>query len=59
MPVTRVRTLGPSPIKVAPLIGAPSLPFSILYASVQLNTNLPLVISTCPPPKLLAINAGF
>src|SRR3546814_3636754 len=54
MPVTFVSTLGPSPIKVAPLIESPSLPFSILYASVQLKTNLPDTMSTCPPPKLLA-----
>src|SRR5688572_5784626 len=29
IPATLVSTVGPSPIRVAPLIGAPSLPFSI------------------------------
>ena len=42
---------GPSPISVAPFTGAPRLPSFTIYASVQENTNLPLVISTCPPPK--------
>jgi len=32
---------GPSPIKVAPLIGEPIFPSTISYASVQLKTNLP------------------
>src|SRR3546814_18152555 len=44
--LTFVSTLGPSPISVAPLIGVPSLPFSILYASVQEKTNLPDTMST-------------
>ena len=43
-----------SPIKVAPFMGGPIFPFSILYASVQEKTNFPEVISTCPPPKLTA-----
>ena len=45
---------GPSPINVAPLIGDPILPLLISYASVQLKTNFPEVMSTCPPPKLTA-----
>ena len=36
------------------LSGAPSLPFSILYASVTWNTYLPEVMSTWPPPKFTA-----
>ena len=35
---TRCRSLGPLPISIAPLIGAPTLPFSSLYASVHWNT---------------------
>ena len=54
MPITRVSTLGPSPISVAPLIGAPNLPSSMRYASVHENTNLPDTMSTCPPPNDLA-----
>ena len=30
------------------------LPSSIIYASAAENTNLPLVMSTCPPPKFAA-----
>src|SRR5207302_5123651 len=51
---TRVSTSGPLPIRVAPLRGAPTRPFSMAYASLAENTNLPEVISTCPPPKLTA-----
>ena len=51
---TRVSTSGPLPISVAPLTGRVSLPFSIRYASLAENTNLPLVMSTWPPPKLTA-----
>ena len=40
--------------KGSPLTGAPLRPFSIKYASVQVKTNLPFVISTCPPPKFTA-----
>ena len=39
---------------VAPLIGYISFPFSIFQASSMVKTNLPLVMSTCPPPKLTA-----
>ena len=52
--VTRVSASGPLPISVAPLTGAVSRPSSICQASAMLNTNLPLVMSTWPPPKLLA-----
>ncbi len=52
--VTCVNASGPFPISVAPLIGRVTLPFSIMYASAMLNTNLPLVMSTWPPPKLVA-----
>ena len=45
---------GPFPISVAPFNGAVGFPFSIKYASEAENTNFPLVISTCPPPKLTA-----
>src|SRR3546814_4924007 len=40
IPSTRVSTLGPSPISVAPLIGAPSLPFSIRYRSEEHTPEL-------------------
>ena len=52
--VTRVRASGPLPISVAPLTGWVIFPFSIMYASAMLNTNLPFVMSTWPPPKLVA-----
>src|SRR6202008_2646334 len=50
----RCRSVGPLPISIAPFNGAPSLPFSILYASVHWKTYLPEVMSTWPPPKLAA-----
>src|SRR5262249_8004173 len=49
--VMRVSTSGPLPMSVAPLTGRVTLPPSIKYASLAEKTNLPLVISTCPPPK--------
>src|SRR5439155_22458316 len=52
--VMRLRSVGPLPISIAPLSGAPSLPFSILYASVHWKTYLPEVMSTWPPPKFAA-----
>src|SRR5439155_7774865 len=52
--LTRVSASGPLPISVAPFTGAVTLPFSIRYASLAENTNLPLVMSTCPPPKATA-----
>ena len=51
---TRVSTSGPLPISDAPFTGAPSRPFSIRYASLAANTNLPLVMSTWPPPNVFA-----
>ena len=51
---TSFKIEGPSPIRVAPFIGEPILPLIISYYSVQLKTNFPEVISTCPPPKLTA-----
>src|SRR3569833_675404 len=42
---TRVNDSGPEPIRVAPLMAGPILPFSNLKASVQLKTNLTLVMS--------------
>ncbi|MCY1374061.1 hypothetical protein D9M69_613760 [compost metagenome] len=39
---------------VAPFTGYWILPFSTQKASLAENTNLPLVMSTCPPPKLVA-----
>src|SRR5262249_38858809 len=45
------RTVGPSPIRVAPLTGMVTCPSSIRYASLAENTNFPLVMSTWPPPK--------
>ena len=41
-------------IKFTPVSGAVTLPSSIMYASEAENTNLPFVISTCPPPKFTA-----
>src|SRR5579884_1197004 len=52
--VMRLRSVGPLPISIAPFTGAPTLPFSILYASVHWKTYLPDVMSTWPPPKLTA-----
>src|SRR5574337_184476 len=52
--VTRVRTSGPWPISVAPLTGFVIFPSSIMYASLAEKTNLPLVMSTWPPPKVTA-----
>src|SRR5256884_1681240 len=37
--------------KNEPFTGRPSLPPSIRYASLAEKTNLPLVMSTCPPPN--------
>ena len=51
---TRVRASGPLPMSVAPFTGYCSLPPSIHHASAAENTNLPLVMSTSPPPKLTA-----
>src|SRR6185437_2008765 len=45
---------GPLPISVAPFTGAVTLPSSIRYASLAEKTNLPFVMSTCPPPKFTA-----
>ena len=56
---TRVSTSGPLPIRVAPLIGAVICPFSMRYASDAEKTNLPFVMSTCPPPKLTAYTPFF
>jgi hypothetical protein len=39
---------------VAPLTGYWILPFSTQKASLAEKTNLPLVMSTWPPPKLVA-----
>src|SRR5262249_5216842 len=47
----RVRTSGPLPIRVAPFTGRVTAPCSIRYASLAEKTNLPLVMSTWPPPK--------
>ena len=47
----RFSTSGPLPISVAPFTGRVILPSSIRYASLAEKTNLPLVMSTCPPPK--------
>ena len=52
--VTRVSASGPLPMMVAPFTGYWILPFSTQYASDAENTNLPLVMSTCPPPKFTA-----
>src|SRR5206468_7773457 len=52
--VTRLRTSGPEPISVAPLTGAVTRPSSIRYAWLAENTNLPLVMSTWPPPNATA-----
>ena len=41
-------------MSVAPLTGYWILPFSTQNASLAENTNLPLVMSTWPPPKLVA-----
>ena len=59
MPITLVSAVGPSPISVAPLIGAPRRPFSFLFASVQEQTNLPAPMSTGPPPHCLAETPPF
>src|SRR6185295_12268514 len=56
---TRLRSVGPLPISMAPLSGAPSLPFSIVNASVTLNTYLPEVMSTWPPPRLTQYTPFF
>ena len=45
---------GPFPISVAPLRGCLIFPFSTKYASEAEKTNLPFVMSTCPPAKLTA-----
>jgi hypothetical protein len=45
---------GPLPISVASLHRRGNPPSSIRYASEAEKTNLPLVISTCPPPKFTA-----
>src|SRR6185369_5447324 len=52
--VMRVSTSGPLPMRVAPRTGRVTLPPSMRYASLAEKTNLPLVMSTCPPPKLTA-----
>ncbi len=52
--LTRVSASGPLPISVAPLTGYWILPFSTQNASLAEKTNLPLVMSTWPPPKLVA-----
>ena len=46
-PIARIslRAEAPSPIRVAPFTGGPTLPSLTLYASVHEKTNLPLVIS--------------
>src|SRR5438477_2228591 len=54
MRVTRVSASGPLPMSVAPFTGYWMRPFSIQYASEAENTNLPLVMSTSPPPKFTA-----
>src|SRR4030095_16347926 len=51
---TLVSASGPLPISVAPFTGYVSLPSSIIHASPAENTNLPLVMSTWPPPKFAA-----
>ena len=56
---TRVSASGPLPIRVAPLRGAVSRPFSISQAWLALNTNLPLVMSTWPPPNCAAYTPLF
>src|SRR4029079_10770540 len=53
IPFTRVSTVGPSPISVAPLTGSAILPPRIRYASVDAQNKLPLVMATVPPPALL------
>src|SRR5262249_4847601 len=52
--LTRVSASGPLPMMVAPFTGYWMRPFSIQNASLAENTNLPLVMSTWPPPKLVA-----
>src|SRR5207245_9002466 len=52
--VTRVSASGPLPMSVAPLTGAVTRPSSIRYASLAEKTNLPLVMSTWPPPNATA-----
>src|SRR6185503_9840003 len=52
--VTCVSASGPLPMRVAPFTGYWTRPFSIQYASEAENTNLPLVMSTSPPPKFTA-----
>jgi hypothetical protein len=52
--LTRVSASGPLPMIVAPFTGYWILPFSTQKASLAENTNLPLVMSTWPPPKLVA-----
>ena len=51
---TRVRASGPLPMIVAPFTGYCTLPFSTQNASLAETTNLPLVMSTWPPPKFVA-----
>src|SRR5471030_2651305 len=57
--VTYLSDSGPLPISVAPFTGYVILPFSIMYASDAENTNLPLVMSTWPPPKFTAYKPFF
>ena len=56
LPIMEMRCIDsdPVPISVAPFTGAPNLPSLISYASVHEKTNLPEVMSTCPPPKAVA-----
>ena len=55
---TRVRHSGPLPISVAPFTGYKILPFSTQKASLAEKTNLPLVMSTWPPPKYVRVEAA-
>src|SRR3954468_7671943 len=57
--LTRVSASGPLPMSVAPFTGCVTLPSSMRYASAVENTNLPLVMSTWPPPKLVAYRPFF
>ena len=59
MPFTCLSAVAPSPISVAPFTGATRLPSFTRYASVQEKTNLPLVMSTWPPPKPTAWMPSF
>src|SRR5580658_6360356 len=51
---TYLSASGPLPISIASRTGAVILPSSIRYASDAEKTNLPLVMSTDPPPKFTA-----